>query len=153
MKVTLLHNPYAGDADQPSGAEILSLIRSAGHSAVYQSSKEPGWEKALEEAVGIESGPWGSTSFIEGLGVGLFVDTMSRLNAKSNFPIAHLDDTSEKIMSVMEIIRSRLEKYPANWLNVTLDGQDLSGEYVLLEAMNIRCVGPNLCLAPDADPC
>ncbi len=217
MKVTLLHNPYAGDADQPSGDEILSLIRSAGHSAVYQSSKEPGWEKALEEAadivavaggdgtvgkvakrlignhtpiavlplgtanniatalnltdppiehliagwatarrmkydVGIASGPWGSTSFIEGLGVGLFVDTMSRLNAKSNFPIAHLDDTSEKIMSVLEIIRSRLEKYPANWLNVTLDGQDLSGEYVLLEAMNIRCVGPNLCLAPDADP-
>src|SRR6266498_4685466 len=53
MKVTLLHNPYAGDADQPSGDEILSLIRSAGHSAVYQSSKEPGWEKALEEAADI----------------------------------------------------------------------------------------------------
>ncbi|TMA83667.1 MAG: hypothetical protein E6J74_35780 [Deltaproteobacteria bacterium] len=49
-------------------------------------------------------------------------------------------------------MRSRLEKCPANWLNVMLDGQDLSGEYVLLEAMNIRCVGPNLCLAPDADP-
>ena len=49
MRVTLIHNPDAGDGDQPSGDEILSLMRSAGHSAVYQSSKEPGWEKALED--------------------------------------------------------------------------------------------------------
>ncbi|TMA83666.1 MAG: hypothetical protein E6J74_35775 [Deltaproteobacteria bacterium] len=146
MRVTLIHNPDAGDGDQPSGDEILSLMRSAGYSAVYQSSKEPGWEKALEEPadivavaggdgtvgkvakrligkhtpiailplgtanniatslnlidppiehliagwaiarrmkydVGIASGPWGSTCFIEGLGVGLFGDTMSRLDS------------------------------------------------------------------------
>lgn len=217
MKVTLIHNPDAGGAEQPSGDEILNLIRSAGHSVVYQSSKEVGWEKSLEEAtdvvavaggdgivgkvarrltgkhismtvlpmgtannialalnlmeppiehliagwatarrmhydVGVASGPWGSTCFVEGLGMGLFADTMSRLDAKSNFPIAHLEDTSEKIISVLEIIRSRLEKFPANWLNVTVDGRDLSGEYILLEAMNIRCIGPNLCLAPQADP-
>jgi len=37
-------------------------------------------------------------------------------------------------------------------LKLKLDDRDLSGAYVLLEAMSIRCVGPNLCLAPDANP-
>jgi diacylglycerol kinase (ATP) len=34
---------------------------------------------------------------------------------------------------------------------VTLDGTDLSGEYLLVEAMNIPLVGPNVPLAPGAD--
>jgi diacylglycerol kinase family enzyme len=28
----------------------------------------------------------------------------------------------------------------------------MSGEFIAIEAMNIREVGPNICLAPDADP-
>jgi len=35
---------------------------------------------------------------------------------------------------------------------LTLDGRDLSGRYVLVEAMIIRFIGPRLHLAPDADP-
>ena len=34
---------------------------------------------------------------------------------------------------------------------MTLDGTDLSGEYLLVEAMNIPLVGPNVPLAPGAD--
>jgi diacylglycerol kinase family enzyme len=37
-------------------------------------------------------------------------------------------------------------------MKVFLDGRDLSGEFILMEALNIQCVGPNLCLAPDANP-
>jgi diacylglycerol kinase family enzyme len=35
-------------------------------------------------------------------------------------------------------------------LTVRLDGQDLSGDYYMLEAMNIRFIGPNLDLVPRA---
>ncbi|MBW4463157.1 MAG: hypothetical protein KME47_23390 [Nodosilinea sp. WJT8-NPBG4] len=34
-------------------------------------------------------------------------------------------------------------------LTLSLDGKDISGEYVLLEVMNIQYVGPNLHLAPN----
>ena len=113
-----------------------------------------GWATArrMKFDVGAASGPWGSRYFIEGIGMGLFTDTMSRLDARKNIDIAHHSGAEKKITSVLEFMNMRLEGCPANRLKITLDDRDLSGEYLLLEAMNIRCVGPNLCLAPAADP-
>jgi hypothetical protein len=37
-------------------------------------------------------------------------------------------------------------------VRVVLDGTDLSGEYVMVEAMNIAGIGPGLRLAQQADP-
>ncbi|MGE5219556.1 MAG: diacylglycerol/lipid kinase family protein [Chloroflexota bacterium] len=101
--------------------------------------------------VGTVSGLWGSTCFIEALGLGLFTDTMSWLNARNNIDLAHHDAAEKKLTSVWEMMSARLENYRAYSLNIRLDNQQLSGEYVLLEAMNIRYVGPNLCLAPGAN--
>jgi diacylglycerol kinase (ATP) len=36
-------------------------------------------------------------------------------------------------------------------LTVRLDGQDLSGDYYMLEALNVRYIGPNLDLVPGAE--
>ena len=217
MKVTLLHNPSAGRDGQPSGEEIVDLIRNAGHSVVYHSTKDVDWHKVLQESpdviavaggdgsvdkiakclvgrnipitilpmgtannvanalgftgksvqrliegwttarrirfdVGVANGPWGSTFFIEGLGAGLFTDTMSRVQTDGHADHACLNASSEKVTSALEIVRKCLISCPASRMNVTLDDQQLSGEYVLLEAMNIRTVGPNLALAPAADP-
>jgi diacylglycerol kinase family enzyme len=216
MKVTLLHNPNAG-SDQPSGDELISLIRGAGHSVVYQSSAVAEWQRVLKEPtdllvvaggdgmvgqvakrvvgqyipmsilplgtannvaatlgltkrpldqliigwqrarhvkfdVGVANGGWGSSYYIEGVGLGAFTDTMSRLDARKNVDIAHHNDSDKKILSVLEIIKVRLESSAAHRLKVTLDERDLSGEYVMIEAMNTCSVGPNLCLAPNADP-
>jgi len=84
--------------------------------------------------------------------MGLFTTTMHRLDARDNIDLAHASDSEEKLTSVLEILKDRLPSCPAKPLQLTLDGQDLSGEYVLLEAMNIKSIGPNLHLAPDADP-
>jgi|SRR5713226_3348154 len=100
--------------------------------------------------VGEAKGPWGSTCFIEGFGIGLFTETMSQLHARDD--LAHLDDTQVKITSVLHLLKERLRNYPAKNLKVTLDGRDVSGAYVLLEALHIKYVGPNLHLAPEADP-
>ena len=51
MRVTLIYNPDAGSDNQPTDEEILKLIRGVGHSAECQSSKEIGWEKALDKPV------------------------------------------------------------------------------------------------------
>jgi diacylglycerol kinase family enzyme len=102
--------------------------------------------------IGSATGPWGSTAFIEGFGLGLFSETMARLHAKGTDHLSHLDDTQIKITSVWEMIKDRLRGYRAKRLKVSLDGHDASGDYILLEAMNIRFIGPNLHLAPNADP-
>jgi diacylglycerol kinase (ATP) len=215
MKMTLIHNPDAGDDAQPSAAQILQLIHGAGHAADYQSSKEEDWDSALKEPgdivavaggngvvgkvakrlmgsdipiailplgtannvaktlgltdrtlkdlirgwetarrtsfdVGVAEGPWGSKRFIEGVGIGLFTETMSR--TKNDADLARVRNADKAITSVLEMLIKRLPSYPAKTLEVRLDAQDLSGDYILLEAMNIRFVGPNLYLAPDADP-
>src|SRR5262249_26123936 len=49
MKVTVIHNPEAGDDKQPSGEQILRLIRKAGHKPRYFSSKDKKWKKALKK--------------------------------------------------------------------------------------------------------
>ena len=102
--------------------------------------------------VGEVIGPWGSKYFIEGVGMGIFADTMARFHSKDNVDISHLDDTQIKITSVLHILKDRLRHYPAKKLVMTLDGQDASGEYILVEALNIKFIGPNLQLAAEADP-
>jgi diacylglycerol kinase (ATP) len=216
MKVILIHNPDAGDQCQPSEEEILNLVRQAGHSVVYQSSKDVSWDKVLHNStdiialaggdglvgnaakrlvgrhlpiailpvgtannvanalgltnkplqqliegwatarrrkfdVGVATGPWGSTCFVEGLGVGFFTNLMAE-TVKGNVNLDRFNASEAKITCALEVIRNRLQSCPANRLKVTLDDQNLSGEYVLLEVMNIRSIGPNLDLAPAADP-
>ena len=113
-----------------------------------------GWTSASRRKfdVGAASGPWNSSFFIEGVGIGAFTDTMSRLDARRNADLAHHEDTDKKLQTVVHIFKIRLEGSKAIRLKIALDGRDLSGDYLLLETMNIRSIGPNLCLAPDADP-
>ena len=112
------------------------------------------WHRAprTKVDVGCATGPWGKLSFIEGIGVGLFTEIMSRLDARGNLDLAHLLRADEKIASVQDVLRDQLSHYPSFNMKVFMDGRDLSGDLILLEAMNIRSVGPNLCLAPEADP-
>lgn len=217
MKVTLIHNPHAGNDRESSGEELLQIIRAAGHSALYQSSRHADWRRVLDQRadlvavaagdgivgkvakqlvgkrvplailpmgtanniagtfdlkgrrpeqliagwtnarrvkfdVGAATGPWGSTHFVEGLGIGAFTETMSRLDARKNIDLGRHEAAEDKINSALHIMKIRLEGCRALPLKLSLDGRDLSGEYILLEAMNIRSIGPNLRLAAEADP-
>ena len=96
-------------------------------------------------------GPWGSKHFIEGFGVGLFAETMFCLVKTKDRDLEHAQDSNEEIQTVLKILMSRLRKLRAHSLNLRLDGKDISGKYVLLEALNIGLIGPNLNLAPEAD--
>src|SRR4029434_8080446 len=50
MRVTLIHNPDAGDDEQPAGDRLVRLIRSKGHDVIYRSSKDNDWDSALKES-------------------------------------------------------------------------------------------------------
>jgi diacylglycerol kinase family enzyme len=213
MKVTLIHNPDAGD-EHPAVDELLGWIRAAGHTVTYQSSKSEAWHRALAEpgdlvavaggdgivgsvalrligrgipiavlplgtannisntlgiadtaldrlvsgwaaahrisfGVGVVQGPWGSTHFIEGIGIGLLAKAMTHLDDAA---LAHVDNSEGRVRYGLRWLRDHLWEYPPKKLGITLDGKDLSGEHVLLEALNIQHIGPGLHLAPTADP-
>ena len=60
--------------------------------------------------------------------------------------------TNDPMGLALRTLHDALVDYRALEVQATLDGADISGRYLMLEAMNIRQLGPNLLLAPDADP-
>ena len=106
------------------------------------------WEnpRRIKLDVGIAAGPWGERYFVEGVGAGLF----ARLLAD---PAS--DGLKERSSAVERGLR-RLREAAAGCEPVevvaALDGEDISGRYVLMEAVNLRYVGPNLHLAPESEP-
>ena len=49
MRITLIHNPGAGDDDQPDRDELSALMRRHGHSVRYQSGTDKTWPAVLDE--------------------------------------------------------------------------------------------------------
>lgn len=111
-----------------------------------------GWDTA--EVRGIDVGemttPWGTERFVEGVGVGLFTRTMVEIDAFDS--LGHLESPQAKLAEALALIGERLRTFPVRRLHLRLDDRDLSGDYLMLEAMNIRFVGPNLFVAPGCDP-
>ncbi|MGH7457494.1 MAG: diacylglycerol/lipid kinase family protein [Longimicrobiaceae bacterium] len=208
MRVTLVHNPTAGNEEHGREA-LLTFLRRAGYRAAYQSTEESGWEQALRDPgdlvvaaggdgtvrkvvallagrgvrialvplgtannvsdtlgiagppdqliaawqprrtrkfdVGWVRSPRGRARFVEAVGIGVFAKMMSLFEQGSN-------DAGQELMRARRCLRKVLARYPAFDCRLELDGRDLSGRYLMVEAMNIRAIGPNLQLVPGADP-
>jgi diacylglycerol kinase (ATP) len=117
-----------------AGAKVTQLI--------------PTWTSArrVKFDAGCATGPWGSRYFIEGVGIGLFPRVLPAI--RKNETMANLIDAEAKVAYALQMLREHLDKCPAMKLKATLDGKDLSGKYILFEAMNTRYIGPSLFLAP-----
>lgn len=100
--------------------------------------------------VGTARGPWGERHFIEGVGAGLFACLLGSSDPARK--LAQARQASERVSRALEILRKQATSCPALAIDATLDGKDVSGRYLLLEAVNLRYVGPSLFLAPDSQP-
>jgi diacylglycerol kinase (ATP) len=215
MRITLIHNPKAGDARHGKD-QLMAALAEAGHHATYQSTKEPGFRKALKQPadlvlaaggdgtigkvafrlidsgiplsvlplgtannlaralgfvaspeeiiarleggkkqvfdVGLATGPWGERYFFEGVGGGLLADYVraAKKEEKHNGKAEKLSK-EQQMARHGALLRRMLHDYPARQWKIEIDGKDISGRYVLWEAMNIRSVGPALHLAPRAE--
>ena len=84
--------------------------------------------------------------FLEAAGGGLFADY---------FPVAEAEEKEgappeEKLTAQLSLLRELALGYPAHHWKLSVDGEDISGRYILWGAMNIRSAGPGLHLAPKA---
>lgn len=111
-----------------------------------------GWDLARRVSfdVGVARGPWGSRYFVEAFGVGLFACTIPV--ADDNKRLKAMDEAEDKVAYAIQMLRTRLARCAPHDLTLRLDGRDVSGRYVLFEAMNMEFVGPNLHLAPEIRP-
>lgn len=87
--------------------------------------------------------------FLESLGYGLFPKLMHEMKSQEKDEIA---DPGKKLHTALHILYELILSSPAKKCRLSIDEMDHSGNFLLLEVMNIRSIGPNLNLAPDADP-
>lgn len=111
-----------------------------------------GWPQArrVKLDVGIAKGPWGERRFVEGVGAGLFACLLSHPNADRKR--VQRKPPQERVAGALQMLEAEAEACMPIEVEMSLDGNDLSGRYLLVEAVNIPYVGPNLYLAPDSQP-
>jgi diacylglycerol kinase (ATP) len=97
--------------------------------------------------VGLARGLGGERYFFEGAGAGLFADYLQAPKETAQGE-RRASKTDEMRYHVGELHR-RLKNYRAREWEMNLDGDDVSGRYLLWHAMNLRSVGPVLTLARD----
>lgn len=121
----------------------------------------PSLIRALAEAdtarldIGSAEGPLGANLFVEGAGVGFMGAMLHHPPSRAKLAISAIRGVvtgtglaSRQASGIARIIREQ----PALSLAIVADGEDLSGDYIGAEAMNIRELGPNIALAPGTDP-
>jgi diacylglycerol kinase (ATP) len=112
-----------------------------------------GWRDArrVRLDVGIASGPWGQRYFVEGLGAGLFAELLVRSEEKK--AERQKEKKSKRPAKVVDGALRRLKEAARTAepveIAAQLDGVDISGRYLLFEAVNLPFIGPNLYIAPD----
>lgn len=105
--------------------------------------------------VGAARGPWGVARFVEAAGLGLVAALLR--GAEHDFAHERLakGQTTPETQDVehgASLLRRAMEQMRARPRRVEADGEDLSGAYLLVAALNVGRIGPRVDLAPHADP-
>jgi diacylglycerol kinase family enzyme len=107
-----------------------------------------GWETAetVRFRLGEVAADGRATTFLEAVGGGLLAETIEVADRSEP------EGGEQKVEHGLRVLRALVEELPAQRWEVDLDGVDAGGEYLGVEAMLIGETGPNLPLAPAADP-
>jgi diacylglycerol kinase (ATP) len=87
--------------------------------------------------------------FMESFGYGIFPYLMLKMIEHGKEKI---EQPEEKLKASLELLHTISQDYMPRYCKLEADGVDHSGKFLLAELMNIRSIGPNLLLAPMADP-
>lgn len=90
----------------------------------------------------------GTEFFLEGFGFGIFPYLMKEM--KKGETIYNSPD--EELRGALRKLHQILLSYEPRQCKLEIDGTDHSGKFYMVEVMNIRSIGPNMVLAPNADP-
>ena len=109
------------------------------------------WQTAQKKNfdIGIVKGLEDPAFFLEGYGYGLFPYLMQEMKAVGE---KETETPDEKINRALRVLHGLVQSYEAKVCRLEVDGNDYSDKFLLVEVMNTCSLGPNLHLAPNADP-
>lgn len=84
--------------------------------------------------------PWREHLFLEGAGMGLYAEALSRYHPEEGKSIFRGLKTMVEILS----------EQPSRKVRLRMDGEEFEEDFIIMEAMNARAIGPRLTLSPDA---
>ncbi|THU39627.1 diacylglycerol kinase [Niastella caeni] len=87
--------------------------------------------------------------FIESFGYGLFPYLMKEMDKQNKNDI---EDKDLKMRSALQLMHAISHSYEPHYCELTVDGEDHSGAFLMAEVMNTRLIGPNLFLSPHGHP-
>ncbi|HVM29682.1 MAG TPA: diacylglycerol kinase family protein [Candidatus Limnocylindrales bacterium] len=124
-------------------ARSLGLVGSAPEISARWKESQP---RPLD--VGVVRATWEEYRFVESAGGGLFAELIRSVDHDDSLRLM----TGAKGDRALALLEDHVEAArPSRW-EVDLDGEDLSGDYIAVEAMNTPFIGPKIPLAPEADP-
>jgi diacylglycerol kinase family enzyme len=85
--------------------------------------------------------------FAEAVGWGVFPATVERAKGRSSS-----SSPRQKLKQDRKLFQSCVSKAPARFYEIEVDGRDCSGEYLLVEVVNVPFIGPQLEVSPGSDP-
>lgn len=87
--------------------------------------------------------------FMEGLGCGLIPRLIKEMKEADRTKV---ETPEQELVMALEKMVEITKQYTAKRARIIIDGVVYDGNYLAVEIMNIKTVGPNLMLAPRADP-
>jgi diacylglycerol kinase (ATP) len=123
-----------------------NVARSLGISGTPQELVET-WdlEHSIPFDLGIARGSWGTTSFIESFGVGLFAQYLVSAAEEDK------REGAENLLRGRKLLEKTLKQAKPAVLEITVDGKTLKGDFLGVEVLNIPFTGPGLPLGHHAD--
>jgi diacylglycerol kinase family enzyme len=105
-----------------------------------------GWNDARPRPLdlGTARGDWGERVFFESIGAGLIPAGIAAAKARHS--------ATSKPEDALRIFREALEGLQKERWTITIDGIATSGEFLMVEVLNMPSIGPNLVLSAEADP-
>lgn len=85
--------------------------------------------------------------FLESSGIGLFPELMNLMKHKEEE-----ENREDRLDDALETLLQLIPSYPAFGCTIRFKDQVLHGRFLMVAVMNMPMFGPNLFMAPDADP-
>jgi diacylglycerol kinase (ATP) len=92
--------------------------------------------------LGLATGPWGKTNFLEAVGLGPIAEVILQSNTKPPKPI--------RIEVGREALQRCIRESEAEKFAIDVDGENFAGEFLLIEILNLSFTGPALPIASSA---
>ncbi len=101
--------------------------------------------------LGVASGPWGRSVFLESVGIGALAELISEIDRGGAGYVNELEDREQRIEAAVDVLQAIVGGSIGIRCELEIDNQAVAGEYMLVEVLNFGAAGPNLRLAPGAD--